>query len=47
MLTIFAVTFAISGSSDIDLGRQDGGAALEGGDGGGSVLIPVRSEFHN
>ena len=49
MLTLFAVTFAISGSSDIDLGRQDGGAALEGGGGGGggSVLIPVRGEFHN
>ena len=31
VLTIFAVTFAISRSSDIDLGRQDGGAALEGG----------------
>ena len=46
---MFAVTFAISGSSDIDLGRQDGGAALEeggGGGGGGSVLIPVRGEFH-
>ena len=42
------MTFAIYGSSDIDLGRQDGGAALEeGGGGGGSVLIPVRSEFHN
>ena len=45
------MTFAIYGSSDIDLGRQDGGAALEegggGGSGGGSVLIPVRSEFHN
>ena len=51
MLTIFAVTFAISRSSDIDLGRQDGGAALEegggGGGGGGSVLIPVRGDVHN
>ena len=48
MLTIFAVTFTISGSSNIDLGRQDGGAALEEGGGGvGSVLIPVRGEFHN
>ena len=46
MLTIFAVTFAISGSSDIDLGKQDGGAALEEG-GGGSVLIPVRGDVHN
>ena len=33
VLTIFAVTFAISGSSDIDLGKQDGGAALEEGRG--------------
>ena len=33
VLTIFAVTFAISRSSDIDLGRQDGGAALEEGGG--------------
>ena len=42
---MFAVTFAISGSSDIDLGRQDGGAALE--EGGGSVLIPVRGDIHD
>ena len=47
MLTIFAVTFAISRSSDIDLGRQDGGASLEEGGGGGSVLIPVRGDVHN
>ena len=47
MLTIFAATFAISRLSDIDLGRQDGGAALEERVGGGSVLIPVRGDVHN
>ena len=31
VLTFFAETFPISRSSDIDMERQDGGAALEGG----------------
>ena len=44
VLTFFAVTFPISRSSDIDVGRQDGGAAL---DGVGSVLIPVRGDVYN
>ena len=30
MLTFFAPTFPISRSSDIDIGRKDGGAVLEG-----------------
>ena len=30
MLTFFAATFQISRLSVIDIGRQDGGAALEG-----------------
>ena len=30
MVTLFAATFPISRSSDIDIGIQDGGAALEG-----------------
>ena len=30
VLTYFEATFPISLSSDIDIGRQDGGAALEG-----------------
>ena len=30
MLTFFEATFPISLSSDIDIGREDGGAALEG-----------------
>ena len=42
----FVATFPISRSSDIDIGRQDGGAALEGG-WGGSVLIPVRGDVYN
>ena len=29
VLTFFVATFVISRSSDIDIGRQDGGAALE------------------
>ena len=33
VLTFFAATFAISRSSDIDIGRQDGGAAMEEGGG--------------
>ena len=44
---IFAATLAFSRSSDIDIGRQDWGAALEGGGGGGSVLLPVRGDVHN
>ena len=47
LLTFFAAKFAISRSSDIDIGRQDEGAALEEGGGGGSVLIPVRGDVHN
>ena len=30
MLTFFAATFPISRSLDINIGRQDGGAVLEG-----------------
>ena len=30
VLTFFPATFPIARSSDIDMGRQDGGAALEG-----------------
>ena len=30
VLTYFAATFPISRSSDIDIGRQDGDAAVEG-----------------
>ena len=45
VLTFFAATFAIFRSSDIDIGRQDGGAALE--EGRGRVLIPVRGDVHN
>ena len=44
VLIFFATTFSISRSSDIDIGRQDGGAALEGD---GSVLIPVRGDVYN
>ena len=44
VLTFFAATCPISRSSDIDTGRQEGGAAL---DGGGSVLIPVRGDVYN
>ena len=45
VLTFFAATFPISWLSDIiDIGRQDGGAALEGG---GSVFIPVRGDVYN
>ena len=36
VLTLFAATFPISWSSDIDIARQDGGAAL---DGGGWVMV--------
>jgi hypothetical protein len=43
VLTFFEATLLISLSSDIDIGRQDGGAALEGG---GSVLIPVRGDIY-
>ena len=43
----FVATFPISRSSDIDIGRQDGDAALERGGGGGSVLIPVRGDVYN
>ena len=45
VLTFFAATFAISRSSDIDIGRQDGGAAME--EGGVKVLIPVRFEAYS
>ena len=41
---IFAATFPISRSSDIDIGRQDGDATLEGD---GSVLIPVSGDVYN
>ena len=41
--TFFVATFPISRSSDIDIGRQDRDAALEGG----SVLIPARGDVHN
>ena len=34
VLTIFAATFAISGSSDIDLGREDGTLHWRRGGGG-------------
>ena len=44
VLTFFAATFPFSRSSDIDIGRQDGDAALEGG---GNVLIPVRGDVYN
>ena len=44
VLTFFAATFPISRSSDIDIGRQDGDAALEGD---GSVLIPVSGHVYN
>ena len=43
---IFAATSPISRSSDVDNGRQDGGAALEAGD-GGSVLILVRGDVYH
>ena len=43
VLTFFAATFPISRSSDIDIGRQDRGAAREGGSG----LIPARGDVHN
>ena len=46
VLTFIAATFPISRSSDIDIGRQDGSAALDEG-GGGRVLIPVRGDVHN
>ena len=42
---LFAAMFPISRSTDIDIGRQDGDAAVEGW--GGSVLIPVRGDVHN
>ena len=45
VLTFFAAKFPISRSSDIDIGRQDGGAALEGLC--GSVLIPVCGDVYN
>ena len=49
MLIFFPATFPISRLSDLDTGRQDGGAALTGGGrgGGGSVLIPVRGDVYN
>ena len=37
VLTFFAATFPISRSSDIDIGRQDGSAALNRG--GGVVVF--------
>ena len=46
VLIFFPATFPISRLSDMDTGRQDGGAALTGG-GGGSVLIPVRGDVYN
>ena len=44
VLTFFSATFPISRSSDIDIERQDGGAALEGG---WNVLVPVRGDVYN
>ena len=38
VMTFFAAPFPISWSSDIDIGRQDGGAALKEG-GGGMVVV--------
>ena len=46
-MTFVAATFPISRSLDIDIGRQDGGAALNGGGGGSSVFLPVRGNRHN
>ena len=45
VLTFFAATFVISRSSDIDIGRQAGCAALE--EGRGRVLTPVRGDVNN
>ena len=44
VLTFVSATFPNVRSSDIDIRRQDGDAAVKGG---GSILIPVRGDVHN
>ena len=46
VLTFFVATLAISRPSDIDIGRQDGGAAFVVVE-DCSGFIPVRGDVHN